>query len=178
MACDRSIDLWKVKAQGPLRMLNITKIDLFLFPLASSPWKFLENPLITLQVISLKIQNAGYHITSLAEVKSYRRPTRMHLQRSHCAPVCRFSKKRTPAMYYFIEKGQFSFDWHHTGDNKTRCTGAFVPHTPLSGCSVLTSPGWWKLFNCSNKKQTINPANQKAESLDAGIIHLGRFSRL
>lgn len=129
-------------------------------------------------VILSKIRNAGYHVTSLAEVISYRRPTWTHLQSSRCAPVCRFSMKRTPATYYFIEEGQFSFDWHHTGDNKTRCTGASVPHTPLSGCSVLTSPGWWKLFNCSNKKQTINPANQKAESLGAGIIHLGRFSRL
>lgn len=169
-ACDQNL--------GPFRMLNITKIDLFLFPWASSPWKFHENPLKTLQAILLKIQDAGYHVTSLAEVISYRRPTWMHLQWSHRAPVCRFSMKRTPAMYYFIEEGQFSLDWHHTGDNKTRCTGASVLHTLLSGCSVLTSPGWWKLFNCSNKKQTINPANQKAESLGAGIIHLGRFSRL
>lgn len=71
----------------------------------------------------------------------------------------------------FMEEGRFNFCGHHRGVNKTWCTGAFFPHTPLSGCSVPTSPGWWKLLNCGNKKQTIHPAHQEAESLWAGTKH-------
>lgn len=110
---------------------------------------------------------------------SQRCPTWMHLQTCHRAPFLRIGyKKESPTIYYFMVEGRFNFCGHHRGVNKTWCTGAFFPHTPLSGCSVPTSPGWWKLLNCGNKKQTIYPAHQEAESLWAGTKHFWKLSRL
>ena len=44
------------------------------------------------------------------------------------------------------------------------------PHTPLLSGSVPKSPGWRKLFNCSNKKQTINQVDQRVCSPKRGIL--------
>lgn len=48
----------------------------------------------------------------------------------------------------------------HKGDIR-KGVQEHLPHAPLLSGSVPKSPGWRKLFNCSNKKQTMNPADQK-----------------
>lgn len=65
-------------------------------------------------------------------------PTWLHLQTSHCAPF--FFADWTPTTYYFIEEGRFNFCGHHRGVNKTRCTGASVPHTPFQDAACQRAP--------------------------------------